>query len=84
MSSKEKKSELMQGLEIVRVYFNDLLCLMTMIYEDHLLKVARSTEMYSELHNSNLIITNLSLPVLRYKHPLSWVTRAVSYSYKAS
>ena len=36
---QEKMSELMQGLEFVRVYIDDLLCITTSTYQDHLHKL---------------------------------------------
>ena len=36
MLVQEKMSELMSGLEFVRVYIDDLLCITTSTFEDHL------------------------------------------------
>ena len=38
---QEKMSELMEGLEFVRTYIDDLLCLMKGSFEDHLEKLER-------------------------------------------
>ena len=37
---QEKMSELMSGLEFVRVYIDDLLCITTSTFEDHLEKLS--------------------------------------------
>ena len=37
---QEKMSELMSGLEFVRVYIDDLLCITTSTFEDHLDKLS--------------------------------------------
>ena len=38
---QEKMSELMSGLDFVRVYIDDLLCITTSTYEDHLNKLSK-------------------------------------------
>ena len=49
---QEKMSELMQGLEFVRVYIDDLLCLTTKTYEDHLLKLEEVLLSHHERYNN--------------------------------
>jgi hypothetical protein len=46
---QEKMSELMEGLEFVRTYLDDLLCLTKDTFEDHLEKLDRVLSLLEEV-----------------------------------
>ena len=48
---QEKMSELMQSLEFVRVYIDDLLCITTSTYKDHLTKLE---EVFRQIQSAGL------------------------------
>ncbi len=70
---QEKMSELMARLEFVRVYIDDLLCLMTGDFDDHLEKLervlARLQEAGLKINANKLFFAQTELEYLGY-----WIT----------